>query len=84
MSASESQWWGMVDFHNAPPEEVGRRLAELGGRVEGNDDVVVVASEPGHIALRWSADDREQALQRIHEIAGVNPEDFTPGHPQAT
>jgi hypothetical protein len=83
MSASEPQWWGMVDFHNAPPEEVERRLAEVRGRVEGNDDVVVVASETGHIALRWHADDREQALQRIHASAGVNPEDFAPGHRQA-
>ncbi len=82
MSASESQWWGMVDFHNAPPEEVERRLAELGGRVEGNNDVAVVASEPGHIGLQWSASDLEHALRRIHEIAGVNPADLAPGHPQ--
>lgn len=82
MSDPELQWWGVVDFHNHPAAEAERRFADVRTRVEEAEEVVVLASEPGNFTLRWPAGDRDDALRRIRELAGVEPEEFAPTHPQ--
>lgn len=82
MSNPETQWWGVVDFHNHPAAEAERRFADVRTRVDEVEEIVVLASEPGNFAVRWPAGDRADALRRIRELAGIEPEEFAPTHPQ--